>query len=455
MFLNTLAISEKTTRTALDKEQATGVLIQDQRGGRTENQAELDAIKREAILNHIKRFPAVESHYCRANSTRIYLCEDLSFRKMHTMFCKEWTHTPKPPGYDLYKSICDEQNISIHHPKKDQCSLSGTYLKGHENTKKHLQERFDNHISEKTKVRQLKRDCKKDARISILCANFDLQQVIYLPRSQDSNVFYKRRLSNFNLTFYNIANTDCQCYLWHEGQSKRGSSEIATAVHKALKFYDEAGVKKAYLFSDGCSGQNKNSVLPAMMLNFVLNSTNMHEISLRYFVTSHGQCEGDSAHSAINHALTRAGDVFQPIQLEPIVHGARKKPYTVNMLQYDSFLDFKSMAKDLRILESRDEKVDWNDIMEVQVLAKHPNTVFYKTSHNDVAFSEINLKRLSKPAGQFQAKQLNQQPPKIPKAKWIDLVKLCTGDTPVVKLPEHKAFYMNLASTDDDNTDKL
>lgn len=47
MFLNTLAISEKTTRTALDKEQATGVLIQDQRGGRTENQAELDAIKRQ------------------------------------------------------------------------------------------------------------------------------------------------------------------------------------------------------------------------------------------------------------------------------------------------------------------------------------------------------------------------------------------------------------------------
>ena len=101
MFLNTLAISEKTSRTAIYKEQATGVLIQDKRGERTEKQAELDAIKREAILNHIKRFPAVESHYCRANSTRIYLCEDLSFLKMHKMFCKEWTHTPNPPCYDF------------------------------------------------------------------------------------------------------------------------------------------------------------------------------------------------------------------------------------------------------------------------------------------------------------------------------------------------------------------
>ncbi len=54
MFLNTFAISEKTTRTALEKIQPTGVLSQDKRGGRTEGNAQKDAEKKEAILNHLK-----------------------------------------------------------------------------------------------------------------------------------------------------------------------------------------------------------------------------------------------------------------------------------------------------------------------------------------------------------------------------------------------------------------
>ena len=55
---------------------------------------------------------------------------------------------------------------------------------------------------------------------------------------------------------YNFGNLDCTYFSWHEGQSKRGASEICTAVYKALQFYERDGIKKAYLFCDGCSGQN-------------------------------------------------------------------------------------------------------------------------------------------------------------------------------------------------------
>ena len=37
-------------------------------------------------------------------------------------------------------------------------------------------------------------------------------------------------------------------FIWHEGQSKRGSSEIATAVDKALEHYDKMGKKEALLY---------------------------------------------------------------------------------------------------------------------------------------------------------------------------------------------------------------
>ena len=91
-----------------------------------------------------------------------------------------------------------------------------------------------------------------------------------------------------------------------------------------------------------------------MMLYTVINSTNLEEISQRFFGTNHGQSEGDSAHSAIGHALNNSGDLFFPSQISPVVSLARpKKPYIVNRMQYDDFLDFKTLSKELRILEAR------------------------------------------------------------------------------------------------------
>lgn len=268
---------------------------------------------------------------------------------MYTMFLQEWAPRKNPPSLTTYIDVFREKNLSFHRPKKDQCSLCVTYHQGNEETKERLRETFKTHVGEKEKVRELKDQCKKEAmeNETILCANFDLQQVIYLPMSNESALFYKRRLSNYNLTFYNIGNKDCHCFTWCETQSKRGSSEISTAVYNALRLYDSKGIRKAYLFADGCSGQNKNSITPAMLLYTVINSTNLSEVSLRFFETNHGQCEGDSAHSAIGHALKKAGDLFLPSQVATVMSLARpQKPYIIKQMQYKDFFDFKGLSKD-------------------------------------------------------------------------------------------------------------
>lgn len=224
---------------------------------------------RTAISDHIDRFPKVESHYCREKSTREYLSPELTKKHMYYMFLKEWVPRVQAPSFTTYNDVfIKSKNLSIHRPKKDQCSLCMNYHKGNDDLRKELEDAFVKHVIEKDKIRQIKDTCKKEAmeNSNILCASFDLQQVIYLPMSKESAIFYKRRLSNYNLTFYNISNKDCHCFLWDETQSKRGSSEISTCVFQALKFYDEQGTKRAYLFADGCSGQNKNSITPAMML---------------------------------------------------------------------------------------------------------------------------------------------------------------------------------------------
>ena len=452
-FLNTLGISEQTTRTALRKITSTGTLTKDNRGGRqSKTVVARDQMIRQKIEGHIDRFPRAESHFCRESTTREYLHPDLTKRKMYNLFIKEWNPRPNPPSFALYKKKFKEKNLSIHRPKKDQCSLCMTYLKGDETLKENLRERYEIHVGEKQKVRELKDQCKKEAlqNEAVLCASFDLQQVIYLPISKEGALFYKRRLAVYNLTFYNIGDKNCHCFTWDEATSKRGSSEISTGVFEALRFYDEKGVRKAYLFSDGCTGQNKNSIMPAMMLYTVSKSINLHEISLRFFESYHGQNEGDSAHSAINHAVSSAGDLFQPSQLTTVFSLARpKQPYIIHQLQFDDFWDFKTLSKDLRILEARrssgsEGTFNWNRVMELQVSKQHLDKVFYKTSHSELEFKSLSLKRLKKSINEYDLPKLNAEANKISKEKYNDVLSLCSGPTPVVNIREHKSFYMNL-----------
>ena len=126
----------------------------------------------------------------------------------------------------------------------------------------------------------------------------------------------------------------------------------------------------------------------------------------------------DSPHSAISHALKRAGDVFQPIQLEPIFHGARpKQPYKVSTMNFDDFIDFKSLSKDLKILDAKENTEHWNEIMELRVYKTQLNVIFYKTSHTRMYFNEIKLKRLKQNIEEFPLKMLNNKPNNISKEK--------------------------------------
>lgn len=452
-FLGTLGISEKFVRVILTKLTPTGIVEEDKRGGRqSEKVKERDQQAREEISNHIDRFPKVESHYCRSSSSKEYLSPDLTLPKMFHMFLETCTGEHKP-SFPTNSRVFKEKNLSFHRPKKDQCSLCMSYLTGDDQKKEELKNVFEKHSAEKKKVREIKQECKTMAQAdtSILCGSFDLQQVIYLPISNEDAIFYKRRLSNYNLTFYNLADHDCHCFTWHEAHSKRGSSEISTAIHMVLKEHDKNGLKKAFLFSDGCPGQNKNTIMVAMLLHLINSSSNLNEVSLRYFESFHGQSEGDSAHSAITTAIKQAGDVFVPSQLAPIFSLARRKqPYKVHTLQYDDFLDFKLLSEQLKILKIRKDNEDsgvvinWNKVMEVKVTKAHPSTIFLKTSHLDAEYNSISLKRKQANVRQFKLQALNSEPNKISKEKYGDLMSLCTGATPVVRNAEHKAFYPSL-----------
>lgn len=117
-------------------------------------------------------------------------------------------------------------------------------------------------------------------------------------------------------------------------------------------------------------------------------------------------------------------------------------------MKFSDFLDFKSLSKELRILKVRKSEsgcnINWTNMVEVMVKKSSPETIFFKTSHLTPTYDCIKLVRNTRSSRDMEVTSLNKKPVKITNTKYKDLMSLCTGKTPVVRLPEYQEFFKNL-----------
>lgn len=181
IFETTLCISNGPIDTAFKIVSQSGCFSGDDNEGKkspgnktTENEIKM-------VCAHIESFPCMDSHYVRKSSTRKYLDTKLSVLKM----------------YDIYKELCDEQNIApvscttyrrifgtkynltFFKPKKDQCAKCNKYISGDALKKSELLEDFGAHIQRKNECNAAKAKDKERAERdeSFQTATFDLQSV--------------------------------------------------------------------------------------------------------------------------------------------------------------------------------------------------------------------------------------------------------------------------------------
>ena len=214
---------------------------------------------------------------------------------------------------------------------------------------------------------------------------FDLEQVIFLPKSNRSEIFYKRRLSNYNFTLYNLESKEAWAFVWHECIAGRGANEIASCIQQYLQHLEEDHrIQTIDMYCDGCSGQNKNSILPTMMMSVIEHSSHFQRIRLNIMVPHHSQNENDSLHSCVERALKRSGDINVPAQLTPVIRCSRKKALNVVEVTTGMVLDWQKMSKELGVLRvrrsERGEGIKWPDMCQIEVRKENPRKLFFKTS---------------------------------------------------------------------------
>lgn len=297
-FLNTLNISSARVYYFFENIQTSeGVPEKIKRGrNRGPNFTEEDLAR---IREHIESFPCIESHYCRANSTKKYLESHLSVSSMYRLFQQKYPDSNITEA--VYRNVFRFNfNLSFHKPKKDLCPTCSLMKLG-----KLSPEESEKHLSNNAQAKEERdKDRMMDPETAVI--SYDLQNTIPLPKSFVSTFYYKRKFNVYNLTGRCNLNGVTYCAVWNETMSGRTGEDLASALFKIIHsvLQDLPNIKKIVLWSDSCVPQNRNRIISTTLLQILYDNTKLQSIEQKFSEPGHSRIQDiDAVHSVLERSL--------------------------------------------------------------------------------------------------------------------------------------------------------
>lgn len=411
-FKATFDISDRPIKTVVEKTKMCGALELDKRGKHDKHHS-VDPALKDGIKKHIDSIPKIESHYCRADTSRVYIDGGKTIADLHRDYVSACNSKGLPSANYImfYNIFTREYNISFFQPKKDQCEDCTSYANASEEEKSELKEKYDQHLKEKNLAREEKDDDKKHTPDNCIVSVYDLQAAMPCPRGDVSNFYYISKLNFYNFTICNLKSKDVCCFVWHEGEAKRGCIEIGTCVLKYMESLKETAKDldcklDLIFYSDNCCGQQKNHFIIALYIYAVHKFDFINSISHKFLIKGHTQNEGDSAHSVIERHIQRSlksGPIYTPDQYSHIIRNAKKtgKAYQVNELTHDDFVDIKSLATAVGKNYSKNVENIVVKMADIKVLKVESDdtenySYYYKTSYEDDQYKKVIVDKIGK-----------------------------------------------------------
>ena len=236
--------------------------------GKHDNHPKLDDTVRRAIREHIKKFPARESHYSRSsNAKKVYLDADFTVAKMHRQFIEEHT-AHKDVKYWVYNDIFNyEFNISFGYPRSDICDTCEkltTQLKAAEATSDHtkaaeLKRQHELHVRKadvfNTQIAEATEAAKLSGDTDVIA--MDYEKNLPLPLTGVGQEYYKRQLWLHNLCIHSTVENQATMYVYAEHYAGKGANEVISCLDHYITQLPPT-VTKLIVFVDNCFSQNKN-----------------------------------------------------------------------------------------------------------------------------------------------------------------------------------------------------
>ena len=304
-FLSIHGIKEDRVYCVLQKvaDQGSGILLDDMRG-RQEPHNKTSVEAKEFVSNFIDALPTCTSHYTRAKSPlRRYLPPGSTQVGLYKAYVdrineKEMKHLLVTEY--VFVNILHEYNIGIEPPRADTCNTCDAHRVKMETL---VPGRDDDEI---TRMNLLKvphdanakaahgflKAFTKDQNNNISVITMDLQQTLPTPHLSSGAQYYKRKMWTFNFGIHDCKTKQGYFYVWNETVAKRGSNEVCSCIDHYVNTYISRYVKRLVIFSDNCSGQNKNINIVLMYLRLV-HSNRFTQIEHYFMEPGHSYLPND------------------------------------------------------------------------------------------------------------------------------------------------------------------
>ncbi|XP_012560119.1 uncharacterized protein LOC105846187 [Hydra vulgaris] len=360
---------------------------------------------KQVVRDHINLFPKIDAHYSRKKTHKEYMEGSLNIGRMYDLYKIYCDENVSPPAKEhMYRYIFNHKfNIEFQKPKKDLCDTCYEY-RNIINASNEQTDSYNKHIKSRNDTKTDRQNV--DSKTAIVC--IDLENVLNLPRANVGNFYYKRKLSNYNLTGHCLLNRKGYCILWNEAMTGRGGNDLASAVTcLLLKIMADLDINKFILWFDSCVPQNRNSFMSAALCEFIIRYPQIKVIEQKFCEPGHSSIqECYNIHSQIEKSLS-AAEIFSPLGLEKAIKNVnRKKPFCVYQMQLGDVKNFSVVAG-----LSSYKLVPYSKVKNLVYRNGLPYHVFFKTSFSD-NYSQARInKSVKKAASTIVAKPLNTNIP--------------------------------------------
>lgn len=318
-FTKILCIGGERVKGVLNRHFQTAQMATERRGGDKKKNKFLHI--RQKVIEFIKKFKPLESHYCRAKiACRIYLASDLNIRKMWKLFQRENTGAENIKESYFRFIFNTSFNIGFGSPSTDVCSKC---LELREKIKNEKDASIKTVLTTEYRIHKLRAKAffeqLKEKRDGLLTISFDCQKNLVLPKIPDQSTYYSRQLYIYNFTTVvghshaPLTKDNVKIFTWTEDEHAKGANEIASCVFYTLNNSNLEGIDTLRLVADGCGGQNKNTIMICMLFKWLSSiSSSIRTIELVFPVVGHSYIPPDRVFATIEKEIRKKEEIVMP-----------------------------------------------------------------------------------------------------------------------------------------------
>ncbi|GFW03109.1 uncharacterized protein TNCV_157291 [Trichonephila clavipes] len=227
--------------------------------------------------------------------------------------------------------------------------------------------------------------------------SFDLEKALPFPKLSTSVAYYKRNLYVYNLGCHDLKTNEGYMYVWPITQASRGSQEMSSCLTKHVKLYAK-DFQKIIMYSDSCSGQNRNIKTVLSLLKLVQSEDIKAEsIELKFLLSGHSYLPNDADFAVIEAYAKKIPYIYNPSDWYHIIQNSKiKNPFRVVEMNPQEFLSTKPLEEAVtnRKKSTSGLTVNWLNMRWIKLERSKPSSIKFNYNFDeDDIFHVIDIKK--------------------------------------------------------------